>query len=82
MKTLSLSENIDHQRRAALVFAEITKKGGQAIERETIDAILHLQDSHDARVQEAARATLQNLAMHGGYFSVTVTSGFNLNLHS
>ena len=68
LKTLSLSENIDYQRRAAVVFTEITKQGGQSIKCETLDAILHLLDSRDASVQEAARASLQNLAMNGGYF--------------
>ena len=70
LRTLSFSENIDLQRRAALAFAEIPKQEDRRIERIALNLILRLIDSHDAGVQEAACIALENFAINGGYSSV------------
>ena len=70
LTTLSFSENIGLQRKAALAFVEITEKGVQHVKDETISLIVCLLDSRDAGVQEAACIALQNFAIDGGYFSV------------
>ena len=71
MTTLSFSQNIDLQRRAALVFAEIPKKGDRRVERNALNPILRLLVSRrDASVQEPACIALENFAINGGYFSV------------
>ena len=75
LTTLSFSKNLDLQRRAALVFAEITEKGTRYAEPKTLDPILRLLDNCDAGVQEAACIALKNLAVNGGYFRCSVTSG-------
>ena len=70
LKTLSFSENIDLQRRAALAFAEIPKEEDRRVERNALNIILRLLDSRDASVQEAACIALENFAINGGYFSM------------
>ena len=70
LTTLSFSENIDLQRRAAVAFAEITEKGVRHVEYKTLSPILRLLDSRDAVVQEAGCIALKNFAINGGYFSV------------
>ena len=70
LKTLSFSENIDLQRRAAVVFAEIPKKEDRRVERSTLSPILRLLDSRDASVQEAACIALENFAINGWYSSL------------
>ena len=70
LKTLSFSENIDLQRRAALAFAEIPKKKDRRVERNTFNLIFRLLDTCDASVQEAACVALENFAVNGRYFSV------------
>ena len=72
LKTLSFSKNFDLQRSAALAFAEFIEEVDGSDEHETLDPILHLLDSDDTGVQEAARATLKHLVFNGGYFSVPV----------
>ena len=70
LTTLSFSENINLQRRAAFAFAEITEKEVRHIEEETLSPVVCLLDSRDAGVQEAACVALKNFAVNGGYFSV------------
>ena len=67
LKTLSFSENINLQRRAALSFAEIPKED-RRVEHNALNLILRLLDSHDASVQEAACIALGNFAINGGCF--------------
>ena len=68
LKTLSFSENVHLQRRAALVFAGIPKEEDRRVERNTINIILRLLDSREASVQEAACIALENFAINGRYF--------------
>ena len=73
LTTLSFSDNVDLQRSAALAFAEITENEVPPVGRDTLDPILFLLSSQDAKVQRAACAALGNLA---------VNSGFKLSLDS
>ena len=72
LTTLSFSKSIDLQRRAAIVFAEITEKEDRSVNYGTLNPIFKLLDSHDTGVQEAACSALKHLAVNGGYFSVPV----------
>ena len=70
LKTLSFSKQIDLQQWAALAFANIPKKKDRRVERSALNLILHLLESCDASVQEAACIALENFAINGEYFSV------------
>ncbi|KAG0235430.1 Vacuolar protein 8 [Actinomortierella wolfii] len=63
LSTLSFSDNVDLQRSAALAFAEITEKDNRMVDRDTLEPILFLLQSHDVEVQRAASAALGNLAV-------------------
>ncbi|KAF9166561.1 Vacuolar protein 8 [Mortierella sp. AD011] len=64
LSTLAFSDNVDLQRSAALAFAEITEKDVKAVDRNTLDPVLFLLQSHDVEVQRAASAALGNLAVN------------------
>ena len=70
LTTLSFSENVDLQRMAAVAFVEITERGVRHVEHKALNPILHLLDSCDTSVQEAACVALKNFAIDSGYFSV------------
>ncbi|KAL1916339.1 uncharacterized protein VTP21DRAFT_5956 [Calcarisporiella thermophila] len=63
LSTLAFSDNVDLQRSAALAFAEITEKDVRAVDRDTLEPIMFLLQSHDVEVQRAASAALGNLAV-------------------
>lgn len=65
LSTLAFSDNVDLQRSAALAFAEITEKDVRAVDRNTLEPVLFLLQSHDVEVQRAASAALGNLAVNG-----------------
>ncbi|KAF8923877.1 putative VAC8-vacuolar membrane protein required for the cytoplasm-to-vacuole targeting [Dissophora ornata] len=64
LSTLAFSDNVDLQRSAALAFAEITEKDVKAVDRDTLEPVLFLLQSHDVEVQRAASAALGNLAVN------------------
>ncbi|EXX62227.1 Vac8p [Rhizophagus irregularis DAOM 197198w] len=65
LSTLAFSDNLDLQRSAALAFAEITEKEDvREVDRETMEPIMFLLQSHDVEVQRAASAALGNLAVN------------------
>lgn len=64
LSTLAFSDNVDLQRSAALAFAEITEKDVRAVDRNTLEPVLFLLQSHDVEVQRAASAALGNLAVN------------------
>ncbi|KAF8939197.1 Vacuolar protein 8 [Haplosporangium gracile] len=64
LSTLAFSDNVDLQRSAALAFAEITEKDVRAVDRDTLEPVLFLLQSHDVEVQRAASAALGNLAVN------------------
>ncbi|KAF0521487.1 putative VAC8-vacuolar membrane protein required for the cytoplasm-to-vacuole targeting [Gigaspora margarita] len=65
LSTLAYSDNVDLQRSAALAFAEITEKEDvREVDRETMEPIMYLLQSHDVEVQRAASAALGNLAVN------------------
>ncbi|KAG9286696.1 hypothetical protein G9A89_012246 [Geosiphon pyriformis] len=64
LSILAFSDNVDLQRSAALAFAEITEKDVREVDRETMDPIMFLLQSHDVEVQRAASAALGNLAVN------------------
>ena len=74
LTTLSFSESVESQQRAALAFAEITEKEDLPVDCETLNPILRLLDSHDTGVQQAACAAFGNLAANGGYLCASATS--------
>lgn len=61
---MAYSDNVDLQRSAALAFAEITEKDVRQVDRDTLNPILFLLQSHDVEVQRAASAALGNLAVN------------------
>ena len=71
LATLSFSENVDLQRKAALAFADVTEEG-RPVDPETLNPILRLLNSRDAGVQEAACTALKKLSVNCGYFSAQV----------
>ncbi|OZJ06728.1 Vacuolar protein 8 [Bifiguratus adelaidae] len=64
LSTLAFSDNVDLQRSAALAFAEITEKDVRQVNRDTLEPIMFLLQSHDVEVQRAASAALGNLAVN------------------
>ncbi|CAG8481111.1 4763_t:CDS:10 [Acaulospora morrowiae] len=64
LSTLAFSDNVDLQRSAALAFAEITEKDVREVDRETMEPIMFLLQSHDVEVQRAASAAFGNLAVN------------------
>ncbi|KAF9582717.1 Vacuolar protein 8 [Lunasporangiospora selenospora] len=64
LSTLAFSDNVDLQRSAALAFAEITEKDVRSVDRNTLEPVLFLLQSHDVEVQRAASAALGNLAVN------------------
>lgn len=64
LSILAYSDNVDLQRSAALAFAEITEKDVRQVDRDTLNPILFLLQSHDVEVQRAASAALGNLAVN------------------
>ncbi|KAI9259396.1 vacuolar protein 8 [Sporodiniella umbellata] len=64
LSILAFSDNVDLQRSAALAFAEITEKDVRQVDRDTLNPILFLLQSHDVEVQRAASAALGNLAVN------------------
>jgi len=64
LSTLAFSDNVDLQRSAALAFAEITEKDVRDVDRDTLEPIMFLLQSHDVEVQRAASAALGNLAVN------------------
>ncbi|GJJ76288.1 vacuolar protein 8 [Entomortierella parvispora] len=64
LSTLAFSDNVDLQRSAALAFAEITEKDVRNVDRDTLEPVLFLLQSHDVEVQRAASAALGNLAVN------------------
>ncbi|AGO12312.1 AaceriAEL048Wp [[Ashbya] aceris (nom. inval.)] len=64
LTTLVYSDNLNLQRSAALAFAEITEKYVRPVDREVLEPILILLQSHDPQIQIAACAALGNLAVN------------------
>ncbi|KAK3995614.1 armadillo-type protein [Cladorrhinum sp. PSN332] len=64
LTTLVYSNNVDLQRSASLTFAEITERDVRAVDRYTLEPILHLLNNPDIEVQRAASAALGNLAVN------------------